>query len=280
MRRGRRALLVAPVAVAVLSLACARAANYADPEHPRFSGGYAVPAAPDSALRLVSFNIQFARHIDAAIALLAADPALRAPDVLALQEMDEMGVERIARALDLNYVYYPSAVHPVNDRNFGNAILSPWPILASRKLPLPHRSRTRGLERAAVIATVAVNGERVRIYSIHLETPFALGDRERRDQVRAILVDAAMSPDPVLIAGDLNSHGLGEMFEAAGYTWPTAEVGPTVSFFSWDHIFARGFAPDRDAVAGTVSDAGGASDHRPVWVALGPGQTRPARTSS
>ena len=264
----RRALLLAVAAVAALALACGRAANHADPEHPRFLGQYAVPGAPDSVLRVVSFNIQFARHIDAAIALLGADPALRAPDVLALQEMDEAGVERIARALDLNYVYYPSAVHPVNDRNFGNAILSPWPILASRKLPLPHRSRTRGLERAAVVATVAVNGERVRIYSIHLETPFALGDRARRDQVRAILADAATSPDPVLVAGDLNSRGLGAMFEAAGYTWPTAEVGPTVSFFSWDHVFARGFAPDRGVVAGTVRDAGGASDHRPVWVVI------------
>jgi len=268
------------MAAAAISLACARAKNYTDPEHPRFSGGYAVSAPPDSVLRLVSFNIQFARHIDAAIALLRADAALRAPDVLALQEMDEAGVERIARALGLNYVYFPSAVHPVNDRNFGNAILSPWPILASRKLPLPHRSRTRDLERAAVVATVVVNGERVRAYSIHLETPFALNDRARRDQVRTILADAAASPDPVLIAGDLNSHGLGAMFEAAGYSWPTAEVGPTVASFSWDHVFARGFAAGRIAGAGTVRSARRASDHWPVWVALAPGGTRPARSSS
>jgi endonuclease/exonuclease/phosphatase family metal-dependent hydrolase len=226
------------------------------------------PAAADSLVRVVSFNIQFAREIDAAIALLAAEAVLRAPDVLALQEMDEAGVERIARAFDLNYVYYPSAVHPVNGRNFGNAVLSPWPILASRKLPLPHRNRTRGLERAAVVATVDVGGAPLCVYSIHLETPFALGDDERRDQVRAILADAAAAPDPVLIAGDLNSHGLGGMFAAAGYAWPTSAVGPTVSIFAWDHIFARGFAPGAIAGAGTVRDTRGASDHRPVWVAL------------
>jgi len=170
-----RRLLVLLGAAAMLTLACGRAANYADPERPRFSGGYAVSAAPDSVLRLVSFNIQFAREIDAAIALLGADPALRAPDVLALQEMDEAGVERIARALALNYVYYPSAVHPVSGRNFGNAILSPWPIRASRKLVLPHRSAHRNLERAAVAATIEIGDAAVQVYSVHLEMPFALG---------------------------------------------------------------------------------------------------------
>lgn len=269
-----RRLLVLLVAAAMLALACGRAANYADLERPRFAGQYAGPAAgpaaPDSLLRVVSFNIQFARHIDAAIALLGLEAKLRAPDVLALQEMDEGGVERIARALALNYVYYPSAVHPVSGRNFGNAILSPWPIRASRKLPLPHRSAHRHLERAAVAATIEVGGEAVRVYSVHLETPFALGDRERRDQVRAILADAAGSPDPVIIAGDLNSHGLGAMFEAAGYAWPTARVGPTIALFSWDHIFIRGLDRDAAAGAGTVRDARGASDHRPVWVEMAP----------
>jgi endonuclease/exonuclease/phosphatase family metal-dependent hydrolase len=265
-----RRLWVLLGAAAMLALACGRAANYADPERPRFAGQYAVRAAPDSVLRVVSFNIQFARHIEAAIALLGLEAKLRAPDVLALQEMDEAGVERIGRALTLNYVYYPSAVHPVSGRNFGNAILSPWPILESRKLPLPHRSVYRDLERAAVVATIEVGGEAVRVYSVHLETLFALGDRERRDQVRAILADAARSPDPVIIAGDLNSHDLGAMFKAAGYAWPTARVGPTIAAFSWDHIFTRGLGRDAVAGAGAVRDTRGASDHRPVWVELAP----------
>lgn len=64
-------------------------------------------------LRIVSFNIKFGRRIDAAIEVLGTGN-LRGADVLALQEMDEVGVERIARALKLNYVYYPGSIHPVD----------------------------------------------------------------------------------------------------------------------------------------------------------------------
>ncbi|MEO6058165.1 MAG: hypothetical protein ABIQ49_15180 [Gemmatimonadales bacterium] len=40
-------------------------------------------------------------------------------------------LDRIARALDLNYVYYPGAIHPTEHQYFGPADLSPWPIVRS-----------------------------------------------------------------------------------------------------------------------------------------------------
>ncbi len=258
------------VACALAITACAAATNYPEADGPRFAGHYAVAGGADSLLRVVTYNIQFSRHIDAAIATLGGTPALRNPDVLALQEMDERGVEQIARALALNYVYYPSAVHPANDRNFGNAILSPWPIIESRKLILPHRSFHRQLARAAVVATVLVGDTRLRVYSVHLETALGLSGRGRRDQVQALLADVARSPDPVVLAGDLNSHALGTMFAAAGFLWPSADVGPTVHAFSWDHIFVRGFGLSTVPEAGVVANIAGASDHRPVWVVLSP----------
>jgi hypothetical protein len=90
----------------VASLGCATATNYTEPNRPRYAGAHAEetrPAAsPDGALRVVTFNIEYAKRIDAALEALRSHPELRGADVIALQEMDAPGVERIARALALN----------------------------------------------------------------------------------------------------------------------------------------------------------------------------------
>jgi endonuclease/exonuclease/phosphatase (EEP) superfamily protein YafD len=71
----------------------------------------------------------------------------------------------------------------------------------------------------------------------------------------------------VVIAGDFNSEEIGVHLRREGYRWVTEGIGPTVSFFSWDHIFARGM---RVAGAGVVREIHGASDHRPVWAVVTP----------
>jgi endonuclease/exonuclease/phosphatase (EEP) superfamily protein YafD len=72
----------------------------------------------------------------------------------------------------------------------------------------------------------------------------------------------------VVIAGDFNSYGVGPLLVRQGYHWLTARVGPSISFFSWDHIFARGLSPTRPASAGVVRQVHGASDHHPVWAVV------------
>jgi hypothetical protein len=67
-------------------------------------------------------------------------PPLRGADVISLQEVDAAGAARIARALDMEFVYYPASIHPVEDTEFGAALLSGWPIERDWKLILPHRS--------------------------------------------------------------------------------------------------------------------------------------------
>jgi endonuclease/exonuclease/phosphatase family metal-dependent hydrolase len=92
--------------------------------------------------------------------------------------------------------------------------------------------------------------------------------RQREEQIDVVLADAAMTPCPVVIAGDFNSKGIGRYLERKGFAWPTEKVGSTITVFSWDHIFTRGLGvPDSD-VAGKVRDIHGASDHRPVWARL------------
>ncbi len=247
---------------------CANAINLTHPAGPRYQGRFA-PAAAEAfkdgrPVRIVTFNIKLGQHIDRAIAVLE-HPALRAADVIALQEMDEAGVERIARELALNYVYFPATIHPVDWRFFGPAILTRWPIDSAWKLVLPHQGTQRGQRRTATAAIVRVGDRPVRVYAVHLENQTRVTREQHRRQAGAIVADAAKTDQPVIVAGDFNSEAIGQFFVRQGYRWPTARIGRTISFFSWDHIFTRGFLPRGPGDAGVLKDVRGASDHRPVW---------------
>lgn len=273
--------------VAGLGSGCARATNYLDADGPfyRYQARDRAAAAEPTALRVVSFNIAYGVHVDRALDALRASPALRDPDVLALQEMDAPGVERVSRELGLNAVYFPSGVHPKYGRDFGCALLSPWPLEDPRKLVLPHAARGTRLRRAAVSAVVVRGGWRVRVYSVHLPSPLGVSGGSRRDQVRALIADAdtaAAAGLPVVVAGDFNSHGVGELFAAAGYAWPSRDVGPTARWkfkgLRYDHVFTRGFAAPEPGTpsAGVVADNRDASDHKAIWALLAPPGSAPS----
>jgi endonuclease/exonuclease/phosphatase family metal-dependent hydrolase len=262
----------------VPSLGCRTAQVYLDPRQPVYTGSFAGEAAPDrrpddapdSGLRIVTFNVEYALRVDRALLALRDHPQLRGADLVALQEMDAPGTEAIARGLGLHYVYYPASVHPKHNRDVGNAILSRWPIESTFKLPLPHKSRLVGQARLAAGAVVLVRGQRVRVYSLHLGSPFGNSPGHRRDQLQVVLCDAKESGDEaVVVAGDFNSGSLGERMVAAGYRWLTRGIGHTTRRFSFDHVFVRGL-PVGESRAGVARDVKDASDHRPVWVDLWP----------
>ncbi|HEY6222492.1 MAG TPA: endonuclease/exonuclease/phosphatase family protein [Gemmatimonadales bacterium] len=256
------------VLAALIALGC-RGFNYGSPSGPRYAATEPpVPVTRDvsqggaDSIRVVTFNVKFARHIDQAITLLRSTATLQNADVITLQEMDETGTRRIAAALAMSYVYYPATVE--HGRDFGDAVLSRWPILADEKIVLPHHARFIGTQRIATAATVAVRGVPLRVYSVHLATRMEIGPGSRRDQVRAVLADAAAYPR-VVIAGDMNSRGIGRTFRAAGFLWPTERNPRTHMFGNWDHIFLKGLAPGDSLGTGVARDTIGASDHRPVW---------------
>ena len=216
---GHASRVASAALVAGMSLACGAAHNYVDRDGPRYEGRHAPPRAPvtPASVRVVTFNIQFARRMDEAIAALRERPALHDPDLLLLQEMDLPGVEAVARALELDYVYFPAARHPKTGRDFGNAVLSPWPIEEAWKLPLPHSSFWFHLGRAATCTRVRMGQRAVRVYSIHLGAPFEIGGAARRSQAEEIFRDARASQDPVVIGGDLNDEGVGRIFMAGRF---------------------------------------------------------------
>ncbi len=254
--------------LAVLSLVSCRAGrNYVDPVAPRWVG--AVPSSPAAAtdtLRVVSFNIQYARHIDSALAVLD-DSALRGADIVLLQEMDAAGTQRIAAALGMGYVYYAAINASRTQRDFGNAILSRWPIEDDDKLILPHPAQFDGSQRIAAAATIRVGTRRVRVYSTHFGTIADIGPGRRRGQLDAIIRDASKY-DQVIIGGDMNSGSVGEHAAAAGYSWPTPALRTARLGMRYDHFFLRGVQLAGPDAVGMIEDVRGSSDHRPIWARI------------
>jgi endonuclease/exonuclease/phosphatase family metal-dependent hydrolase len=265
-RRPARAVL--PLALAAGLGGCAPARNYTDPRGPRYAGSFAR-SHPDGGFKVVTFNLRFAREVERAEELFQKNDRLRDAEVIALQEMDAKGTEGMARALGYDYVYYPAAFHPMAGHDFGNAILSRAPIQADHKLILPHLSGLRRMQRVAVAADLAWRGTTVRVYSVHLGTPAEVTPQARVDQALAIVEDARAAPGPVIVAGDFNNRDLvGRVFQNADFVWVSRDLGHTLRFFCWDHVFARGLGTPPANGRGIVLDNNGASDHLPVWAEL------------
>jgi endonuclease/exonuclease/phosphatase family metal-dependent hydrolase len=250
------------------------AKNYPEENFPYYSGNYAVDnPKPPEAITVVSYNIYFAENIDQALSDLHKISSQKDLDIILLQEMDEIGTEQIARELQLNYAYFPAAIEPTYDKNFGNAILSRWPIIDSKKLILPHKSLSNRMNRIATRATIRIHGMDILVYSLHSESIFSI-PQFREDQYNAILDDVDSEFKLVIVGGDFNSFTKGdakkidEIYEQAGFTWASDGNGNTLFKYRIgapsDHIFTKGFVVKE---TGKLSEAK-ASDHLPIWVTL------------
>lgn len=264
----RLCLRAALIALVLVEGGCRTGYDYQSATGPRYTGVH-LGAAVDSCahpctLRVVSFNTHLARDVDGAIALFASDPALRGADVILLQEMDAAGTQKLAKALERSYVYYPAIFHRQTRRDVGNAVLSRWPIVEDAKLVLPHPSRYARTHRIATSATLLIGASRVRVYSTHLGTSADIGHGQRQEQLRSILADAAKHRF-VVIGGDLNDASVGLIAQGAGYTWPTQHGPRTHRLGRWDHVFLKGLENPDSVASGTVVNSRGVSDHLPVW---------------
>jgi endonuclease/exonuclease/phosphatase family metal-dependent hydrolase len=251
----------------MLLAGCRTGRNYTSPEGPRYAGSPATAAGrptDTTRIKVVSFNVEFSMQVDSAIVLLANDSALRDASIILLQEMNEKATQRIAESLGFWYVYYPAIYHYRTNQLIGNAVLSRWPIVEDRKIVLPHVARFAGTQRTATAATILVGSHRVRVYSTHLGTPGGTGGGARKDQLRAILADAARY-QRVIIGGDMNDANVGRIARGKGYAWPTERGPPTSLLGRIDHIFLKGLSPPDSAAAGAVPGVGHISDHLPVW---------------
>lgn len=253
---------------AVLLGGCRTGRNYTPADVPGYEGGpVSTPAVSigTDTLRIVAFNIKYSQRIDLATELLLTEPDLRDADVILLNEMDENGTWLIAEALGMYYAYYPAVLHLRTGRDFGNAVLSRWPITGHERIVLPHVARIQRTQRTATAATIRVGDADVRVYSTHLGTYLEIGPGARQEQLRTILEDAERFTHAI-VGGDMNDNLIGPVAWEYGFTWPT-QYGPRTTLFGrLDHIFLKNLPLPDSAGAGTVRDTHGASDHSPVWV--------------
>lgn len=231
---------------------------------------------PDTT-KVVTFNIEYGEKVDQAILELQTIPELKNAHIILLQEMDEQGVEKMARALKLNYVYYPSAVHTYG-RNFGEAVLTKGQIVQHFKVILPHRNPICHQKRIVAMAIINLGEISVLAGSMHLEVN-TLAVEKRIDQAYAVLNAVSDSINHVVLGGDYNTlvqntiDSLDTMIEKAGYQRATKDVDFTIASapFGWlklnlDHLFVKGFVP----VGSGSYKKSQASDHYPVWALLVP----------
>jgi endonuclease/exonuclease/phosphatase family metal-dependent hydrolase len=166
-------------------------------------GGGSESPPETGTYRLLDWNIHTAvdEHGQIVLGDVLELIASQDPDIVVLQEIgrgwpiagQSDDLEWLARRLDMRYVWAPAA-----DGQFGNAILSRFPIDLDRVIALPYGEGPQ--ERSAVGATIGTDPG-VFVVGVHLQH----GDRPstRADQLESVL-DTWSGTDDWVLAGDLN----------------------------------------------------------------------------
>lgn len=237
------------------------------------------PISAPRALRVMTFNIQSARHgLDTVAEVIREADA----DIVALNEVDKSttrsgGLDQTAelarRAGYPHYVHVRAATLFGGD--YGLAVLSKHPIVEAKGFTLP---TTRLIEtRAVARAVIDLEGQQLSVYVTHLSNePKRAHLRARQAQFIARLM--ASDARPKVLAGDLNdtvdspallllSRNLTETFGEAGVgapeTYPLPFPFPNLRL---DYVLAsKELRPTRAMVVRKL-----ASDHYPLVVDFAP----------
>ena len=258
----------------LLLSACRPIHNFLKPDEPIFTGSYAgAKQVFNKEIKVITWNVKYSVKIDEALTELNNVEKLKGADIILLQEMNEEGVDRIAKSLEYNYVYYPASIHTHHGKNFGNAVLTKMQISDSQKIVLPYKNPKNGQRRIAVRATILINDYNILVYSVHTET-FWLSSRQRGVQLDYLVNNPGNESKYVIIGGDFNTMtpksgvNLEKRFRRFGLERASKSAGPTVEIgafrFTMDHIFARNMTVLETGVWSETN----ASEHSPLWAVL------------
>jgi len=196
-------------------------------------------------LTVMTYNIHRGRDVDGVLDLDRIAAVIRAQnaDLVALQEVGRHWSAdsdfrdqpaELGRLLGMRFVFGanldrnpPKAGAP--RRQFGNAILTGWPVLDSHNVLLP-RASADSEQRGLLVVDIDLDGEPFRLHNTHL----GVSAQDRRLQVEAILAEADDAAVPHALLGDFNAGPtapeLAPLFERSRDAWTVAGEGDGHTF--------------------------------------------------
>ncbi|MDR6878761.1 endonuclease/exonuclease/phosphatase family protein [Bacillus sp. 3255] len=171
-----------------------------------YSSALSKPAAlaQASSLTIMTFNMRHGQGMDDKVELSRIADLIRESraDVIALQEVDRFRLrsgfvdqaEELAKMLGMDMRFAPSLTYTVGQ--YGNAILSRYPILDSSWTLLPGSKERRSL----LTATVKIGSEEVHVATTHL----GLSQEDRKLQLSRIADVLTSTEGLLVVAGDFN----------------------------------------------------------------------------
>jgi endonuclease/exonuclease/phosphatase family metal-dependent hydrolase len=237
--------------------------------------GVVAPAwgAPPT-LRVLTYNVHHCEGTDGKLDVERIAQVILAakPDVVALQEVDVKAkrtgeVDQVARLRELTKMHAAfGAAIPLQGGEYGNAVLSRWPITESKNYALPKDPEGRSPEKRAVVTCRITpdNGLPELIFaSTHLCHQVAAA-REKQAAVLNETLSADPATAPVVLAGDFNALTPSASMQALlTKRW----VDATAKVSKIDFVLLRTGDPWRVVEAVTLDEVV-ASDHRPVLAVL------------
>lgn len=234
--------------------------------------------------KIVSYNIRWRSGDDLKKLnkLLKEDPEIGSAAILALQEVDRKKkrtgnsnvAKLMAEELGMHYAWAaPPPAKTGDEEETGVALLSVYPLSDIRRIVLPHEGPNKR-RRVGIGATIEVDDQKWRVYSIHAETRISVD--KKMEQFKAILDDLATYPStmPAIVMGDFNTWEANadrktiKLFTAAGMRTP---FGAQNTFrrkivimpieFRLDWVWLRGL----EAASYGIDRKVEVSDHWPLW---------------
>jgi endonuclease/exonuclease/phosphatase family metal-dependent hydrolase len=238
-----------------------------------------VPSAGSAEpLRILTYNIHHGRGTDGKLDLERIAKVIRdaKPDLVALNEVDK-GVRRSDKVDQPKKLGELTGLTPLFEKNinheggeYGNAILSRFPIVKHKNYPLP--SKYEGEQRGMLVATVKLPDDTdLHFAATHFD--YRPADIERLASARYVrkTIEADYPAAPFLLAGDFNASPDSKVMKRVERFWTIVPTGPTFPAAEprsrIDYVCARPMEGWR-VLEAKVLEEPVASDHRPVLVVI------------
>ena len=230
------------------------------------------------ALRVMTYNVHSCRGLDGEWApdRVAAIIAQYDPDVVALQEVDVQRprsqhidqAQQIARILNMHYHFHPS--YTLEEEQYGNVLLSRYPIHLVKAGALPGRRRLE--PRSAIWGQIEFGEQSIQLIATHL----GLRPAERWEQIRTLLgpewLGDAQCQNPIIFCGDFNAFTSSKVYREITRQFHDAQVvyGQPVFGLTWmslvrlDYIFITPGIQVQQLFVPRTTLTRKASDHLPL----------------